>query len=676
MENINFATREVLLRTLLEKEVDEVIHMIKEANGRLTQKMFLKQTTLSRTKISGIINTFQFYPESSSTEYLETQLSTGLDKVTSPEIKEETHDQATGTEVSADAGEGEKFVTNEKMMKIMDGMRLSFETSFEMMKNCLKEQQEEIKEQNSKSQKAMKQQIEGLENRIKVVESGDSKLGESSDIFLSSMKQKQKEYLDAMDTYKKVIQTDMAIFRKETKDIGSMVQKMTSHLASKEDVVSMDKEIHVIQNRVSDISCKVERIENANADDTVQFIDNVHVSQMVSDLETSLTDVKKSQQSLQKELTDIRVSCTTDLQDIRGQIQRIPGRSRREEDGRYQQQRQQIFKTTPKLPYFDGSTRWKTFFGTFSIHSQANHWNEEEKYAAIQLCFRDKAVNYLRSQQALGRCNDFNSLVSQMSKRFEKQQDPFVKRSEFYALCQEVDESVEEWADRVLDKAMEAFEQAEDDVREEEMVRRFTMGCLDKEAAHYVINSKPRNLDMAIQTYSEYKENASLIYGKKKHVRQVSFSEEEQAVRAISQDRRGVSKEVSAGSSPRKGENTSQAIVKALEIGFEKMLLKLDDHHKDTKKMLQERRSRSPERGACFICGGKDHWMDKCSKRQRSRSPSRESNTCFSCGESGHQARECTNSKANFNNKYSHPIPSFASPSVKRAGERVSFSEN
>ena len=56
-----------------------------------------------------------------------------------------------------------------------------------------------------------------------------------------------------------------------------------------------------------------------------------------------------------------------------------------------------------------------------------------------------------------------------MAKRFEKQQDPFVKRSEFYSLTIDVDDSIEEWADKVLEKGVKAFDQVPKPVREEEL---------------------------------------------------------------------------------------------------------------------------------------------------------------------------------------------------------------
>ena len=162
-----------------------------------------------------------------------------------------------------------------------------------------------------------------------------------------------------------------------------------------------------------------------------------------------------------------------------GNFERRTGRNRTRD---HNDTNRDFFKQMPKLPYFDGQTSWKTFMNTFELYSKANGWNVQIKFDAIQLCMRDKAVDFLRSQQKLGKCQDYDSLVEKLKKRFERQQDPFIKRSEFLSLQQTHEESIEEWADRVLELGLEAFDQLSDESREEELVRKFSMGCSDKDS--------------------------------------------------------------------------------------------------------------------------------------------------------------------------------------------------
>ena len=62
-----------------------------------------------------------------------------------------------------------------------------------------------------------------------------------------------------------------------------------------------------------------------------------------------------------------------------------------------------------------------------------------------------------------------------MLKRCKRHQDLVVKRSEFYLLTQEVDESIEEWANKVLEKGVDAFDQVTEAVSKEELVIKYLL---------------------------------------------------------------------------------------------------------------------------------------------------------------------------------------------------------
>ena len=55
-------------------------------------------------------------------------------------------------------------------------------------------------------------------------------------------------------------------------------------------------------------------------------------------------------------------------------------------------------------------------------------------------------------------------------------------------------------------------------------------------------------------------------------------------------------------------------IVKALEQGFDKVLGKLDEQHKEQKTILQEGKSKG-RIGLGFYCDDKDHWANKCPEK-------------------------------------------------------------
>ena len=61
MNNISFVTREKLLKSLTEKEADELIALIARKKIRLTNDDFLRESQLSKSKATGLTKQFEFY---------------------------------------------------------------------------------------------------------------------------------------------------------------------------------------------------------------------------------------------------------------------------------------------------------------------------------------------------------------------------------------------------------------------------------------------------------------------------------------------------------------------------------------------------------------------------------------------------------------------------------------
>ena len=126
----------------------------------------------------------------------------------------------------------------------------------------------------------------------------------------------------------------------------------------------------------------------------------------------------------------------------------------------------QVLGQTPTLPCFDGLSSWKTFLNTVEIHSETSGWDEHERVNALQMCMREN-------------------------------------------------EDIGCWADRVLREGMDAFEKWSNEDREEQLVRQFAVGCMDKGAAHFVINCRPEYLQIAYLLMKLHRENYVLLFGRK-----------------------------------------------------------------------------------------------------------------------------------------------------------------
>ena len=646
MVNVNQSNKDDLLKILSEAEVEEVLLLVKDNGGKLTRDKFIQQTSLSMTRAIGIAKQLEFAPENIEEVKVEEPKSQ-LSQIKENDEDEEELDPALEGLVQRMRKDLYQYVN--KKVKAVE-------------KSCTDKCESQDKKMAIQSHliEKIERKVEKYEDRVDSLEKGSAEFLQSAcNQHLVALKIKGEEQIHALETVQLDVRTDVSIVKQERKQMESKVKEITHHLVKKEEIDMLKQDVTKIGTQMLDTQRRIGEIENKSHTDTLDYIENAHLGHQIEKVDKELRELKQSQSVLKLDVANLErsvkdVSPLTDDFSLPDPVQYRPrsNNTRRTRNAEANQERTQaepqVFRQTPKLPHYDGSTKWRTFLNTFELHSRAHNWDDNTKLDAIQLCFREKAVDYLHSQQSIGKCQTYRQLVSQMAKRFERQQDPFVKRSEFYSLAQYVEESIEEWADRILEKGVEAFAQVPEAVREEELVRRFAMGSVDKEAAQFVINSSPRNLDEAIQCMNKYKENATLIYGKKR-ARQISMeTEEERYIRALtrSQQEERMPNKVHFDSSPKRFESKpvihTDKLVKTLEEGFSKLLDKMDTNHREQTQLIRE----STKKNGCYLCGSSEHWANRCPERARSRSNSRERNSCFNCGEPGHFARDCPRNKS------------------------------
>ena len=99
-----------------------------------------------------------------------------------------------------------------------------------------------------------------------------------------------------------------------------------------------------------------------------------------------------------------------------------------------------------------------------------------------------------------------------MELRFSHKYDPATVRMQFSNLRQMLDESLEDWGERVMTLAYQAFSGLDAAFVEHEMVNRFWAGLYDKDAAQFVMNSTPTSMEDALRRVRRYQENAISIY--------------------------------------------------------------------------------------------------------------------------------------------------------------------
>ncbi|VDI24405.1 Hypothetical predicted protein [Mytilus galloprovincialis] len=254
----------------------------------------------------------------------------------------------------------------------------------------------------------------------------------------------------------------------------------------------------------------------------------------------------------------------------------------------------------PKNIKYDGKGNWQAFFTKFARYAEVCEWGPRN--ARTNFAERDRGVSY-------------RELVEKLHKRFGFKALPETAQVQFNNARQAPEESLEDWADRVLSLATRAFRNLPDDYMYEQAVMRLCQG---------IENKHPQSIEEAIDKIRLFQHNTQAIYGKpnRREVRQVTdgqYGDHHEAFReyqgphvrdTMALERAPVSTwKVELEKSDKKFENKLGQVHE-----------KLDDMMDQFKQLLT-----SPMSGSC--------------------SPGRQTGTesCHHCGERGHSKMECPN---------------------------------
>lgn len=93
---------------------------------------------------------------------------------------------------------------------------------------------------------------------------------------------------------------------------------------------------------------------------------------------------------------------------------------------------------------------------------------------------------------------------------------------------QGTEERMEEWADRVFQLALRAYDGLPEQYMLNQAIKRICHGCNDMDAGQFAINQHPDNIEETIDHLKSFQYNHQAIYGRvRKEVREVFLCEEE-----------------------------------------------------------------------------------------------------------------------------------------------------
>ena len=197
-----------------------------------------------------------------------------------------------------------------------------------------------------------------------------------------------------------------------------------------------------------------------------------------------------------------------------------------------------VFKA--KMPIFDGSTRWQSYLLQFeTILKMYNCTSDQLKVGKLVEALRGKALNYFESLSPQSR-SDFGILCVFMESRFGSQEHPPIVRAKLQSSVQLLDESLDEFAERVQRYAVEGYPGMPTRWVQLMAVDVLLKGCLDKRAALQTMDKEPAVLSQAVDYLKRFANYEKALGLGNKGMRQVQL-ESKTTERVPSPDLRKVS---------------------------------------------------------------------------------------------------------------------------------------
>ena len=169
----------------------------------------------------------------------------------------------------------------------------------------------------------------------------------------------------------------------------------------------------------------------------------------------------------------------------------------------------------PKALRFDGKTNWLSFKKKFDSYRKVMRWSEEESKDYLMWSLEGKALDFLTITKIDLEKYSFRKIMKKLETRFGVKELTETSKAKFRQAFQKQDESLEEWADRVMTLATPAFVDLPEDHMKKEAIARFCQGCTDKEAAKHACFEQPGTMDEALNLVKHHQYISQAVDGKK-----------------------------------------------------------------------------------------------------------------------------------------------------------------
>ena len=169
----------------------------------------------------------------------------------------------------------------------------------------------------------------------------------------------------------------------------------------------------------------------------------------------------------------------------------------------------------PKALHYDGKTNWLSFKKKFDSYRKVMRWSEEESKDYLMWSLEGKALDFLTITKIDLEKYSLRKIMKKLETRFGVKELTETSKAKFRQAFQKQDESLEEWADRVMTLATPAFVDLPEDHLKKEAIARFCQGCTDKEAAKHACFEQPETMEEALNLVKHHQYISQAVDGKK-----------------------------------------------------------------------------------------------------------------------------------------------------------------
>lgn len=142
-------------------------------------------------------------------------------------------------------------------------------------------------------------------------------------------------------------------------------------------------------------------------------------------------------------------------------------------------------------------------------------WTEGECKDYLMWSLEGKALDFFTITTTDNDSYSFRRIMKKLETRFGSKELTETSKAKFRQACQKPDETLEDWADRVMTLATPAFVELPEEHMKQEAIARFCQGCNDKEAAKHACFEHPKNMEAALNLVKHHQYISQAVDGKK-----------------------------------------------------------------------------------------------------------------------------------------------------------------